>query len=53
MIDVADFCSNVLSLYFNGFEIYHCLNIESGKIVELQEWVLQEGLGIVSGEVLY
>ena len=41
VIDVADFCSNVLDLYFNGFGIHRYLNVESGEIVELLEWVLQ------------
>ena len=44
VIDIAGFCSNMLGLYFDGFKIPCCSNVENGKIVELLEWVLQEGV---------
>ena len=53
MIDIADFFPNVSDLYFNDFGIQRRPNIKSSKIVELLERVLQEGVGIVSGEGLY
>ena len=40
VIDVADFCSNVPGLYFDGFGIHRCPNVESCEIIELLEWVL-------------
>ena len=53
VIDVTDFCSNVPGLYFDGSGFHRRPNVESGDIVELLEWVLQEEVGVVSGEVLY
>ena len=41
VIDVADFCSNVPGLYFNGFGIHRCPIVENSGIVGLLEQVLQ------------
>ena len=40
MIYISDFCLNVPDLYFSGFGIRHCPNIESGEIAELSKKVL-------------
>ena len=43
MIDIADFRSNVPSLYFGDFEISHRLTNESGRFDPLLlGWVLLE-----------
>ena len=40
VINVADFYLNKPGLYFDGFGIHRCPNVESCEIVELLEWVL-------------
>ena len=42
MIDVADFYSNVLGLYFGDFEIHHHLTDENRGFDLLSEQVLLE-----------